>query len=124
MKSKKILKQVSVFALLVTMSFGMSATVFAGSEKSISGDAAKWLGGENSDGDLYSIIRDLKKDGLRFSGTVWVKSDDGQKKEKTGTTTGVGKTGQVRVSKASTHQHPTVKEKTGYKNVVVVKAEK
>jgi hypothetical protein len=117
--NNKIVKKVAVVATLLTMSLGMSLTAFAASE-SLNGGGATWSGGENSDGILYSQVRDNTNDGLRYKVTVWVKSDDGVKKSKTGTTSGVGKKGQVRISKASTHNNPFVKEKAGYKNLLVV----
>lgn len=99
----------------------VTATVFAASE-SLNGGGATWSGGEDSEGILFSQLRDNKEDGVRYEVKVWVQSDDGQKSEKFGTTNGVGASGQVRVTRASTHSNPFVAEKTGYNSFKAVSA--
>lgn len=121
MKFKKLKKCVTslVAAGVITSVFTVAA--MAASE-SINGGGATWSGGEDADGILYSQLRDNVSDGVVYGVTVWVKSDDGQSSQKTGTTTGVGATGQVRVTRAATHKNPFVAEKCGYKDLVVKSA--
>lgn len=78
-------------------------------------------GGENSSGIIYSEIVDKANDGLRHKATVWVENDEGNYKSRTGTTTGVGSSGKVRVTVGASHSNPFKTEKSGYKNYTVVR---
>lgn len=100
--------------------YEFAVPAFAASE-SLNGGGATWSGGEDSDGILFSQLRDNYNDGIRYSVRVWVQSDDGQKSEKTGTTNAVGAAGQVRVTRASTHSNPFVTEKCGYNDFKCVR---
>lgn len=118
MNFEKVKKGTTGFVAACMMTAGLSVVAMAASE-SLNNGGATWSGGENEDGILYSQLRDNKSDGLVYDVKVWVQDDKGIKKEKTGTTTGVGAAGQVRVSKAATHSNPFVAEKVGYNNFVV-----
>ena len=102
------------------MSMMMVSSVFAATQ-SLNGGKATWSGGENTDGILYSKLIDNVNDGLRYKACVWVRNDMGQYNQKTRTTTGVGKNGQVKVTIAATHKNPLKTEKAGYKEFQVVK---
>lgn len=114
MKIKSSVKKVLAGSMMAMI---FSVSVLAASE-SLNGGGATWSGGENSDGILYSKLVDNEEDGIQYSVTVWVKSDDGISKEKSGTTDAVGSAGQVYVSKAATHKNPFVAEKCGYNSFV------
>lgn len=116
MSFKKSGKGILVGCLLSVM---LTATAFAATE-SLNNGGATWYGGEDGEGILYSRLEDNKADNLRYKVTVWVKSDTGLKSEKTGTTNGVGKSGSVEVTRASTHKKPFTPEKAGYKDFEVV----
>ena len=115
------MKRKSLKSLVAACAAAMvfAVPVFAASE-SLNNGGATWKGGENSDGILYSQVQDNAVDGIRYSVTVWVKSDNGSKSEKSGTTSGVGADGQVKVTRAATHSNPFVAEKCGYKDLVCV----
>lgn len=114
----KIKKSVTGLMAAGMLTFGLSAVALAASE-SLNGGGATWSGGENSDGILFSQLRDNKADGVNYSVLVWVKDDKGNTSQKSGTTSAVGAAGQVKVTRASTHSNPFVAEKAGYKNFVV-----
>ena len=115
-------KKMIVYVCTVATILGATTAVYAGASKSLNGGRAKWSGGENSDGILYSQLVDNKNDNIRYKVTVWVDPDWSAKKEKTGTTNAVGKAGRVRVTKAATHKNPFVVEKCGYKNFECISA--
>ncbi|MCR5837836.1 MAG: hypothetical protein K6G88_15160 [Lachnospiraceae bacterium] len=108
-------KKMIIFGCTVAMVFGTATVVSAGASKYLDGGKAKWTGGENSDGILYSNLYDEKEDGIRYEVTVWVDPDWGDRKEQHGITKGLGKQGRVHVAKAATHRNPFVKDDYGYK---------
>ncbi len=108
-----------LFTICMVLMLG-STTVLAASE-SLNGGGATWSGGEN-DGTLYSQLQDNANDGVRYEVNVWVKSDDGKKSEKFGTTNAVGEAGEVKVTRAATHKYPLVTEKCGYNSFKAVNA--
>lgn len=117
MKFKKCITSV-LTACAITSALTIAA--MAASE-SLNGGGATWYGGEDSENILFSKIWDNASDGLRYNATVWVQDDKGGKSEITGTTTGVGASGEVKVTRGATHSNPFVAEKSGYKNFSVVK---
>ena len=117
---KTNVKKLFAMASVMTLTFAASISAFAASQD-LNNGGGTWSGGENADGILYSKVVDNKNDGIRFHATVWVKSDDGAYKDKTGTTNAVGNAGKIYVSKAATHKKPTVTEKCGYKNYYTVR---
>ena len=121
MELKKISKAVVTGAMLSLLVVTSSVTAFAASEV-LNGGGAKWSGGENADGILYSQVEDMKDDGVAYEATVWCQSDDGQRSEKFGTTNAVGKKGRVRTTRAATHDDFFEPERCGYKNYKAVAA--
>lgn len=117
---KNFKKKIVTFGLVSIMTLGLSVSALAASQ-SLNGGGATWSGGENSSSIVYSQIVDNANDGLRHKATVWVENDEGNYKSKTGTTTGVGKSGRVRITVGASHSNPFKAEKAGYKNYVVVK---
>ena len=117
---KHFKKKIVTFGLVSIMTLGLSVSALAASQD-LNGGGATWSGGENSSSIVYSQIVDNKNDGLRHKATVWVENDEGNYKSKTGTTTGVGKSGRVRVTVGASHSKPFKVERAGYKNYVVVK---
>lgn len=53
------------------------------------GGAGEWAGGISGT-QIYSQIKDIRRDNLRLYGTVYVKNDIGQISQRTGLTNGVG----------------------------------
>lgn len=115
----KINKKLSSVLASFMMVMILSVTAMAASQ-SLNGGGATWSGGENEDKIIYSKLVDNKADNIKYSVRVWVKSDDGVKKEKSGTTSGTGSAGKVYVSKGATHKNPFVGETCGYNNFIAV----
>lgn len=121
MKFNNIKKNFTGLIVASLITCGASTVAMAASQ-SLNGGGATWYGGEDGNGILYSKLYDNKTDGVIYSVTVWVKDDKGTTSQKSGTTSGVGSAGQVKVTRASTHSNPFVAEKTGYKDFVVKSA--
>ncbi|WP_404276554.1 hypothetical protein [Exiguobacterium undae] len=114
--SKKIMGLVATGVLAVSF----AATASAASE-SLNNGGATWSGGISSSDNLYSQLRDNKADGLKYKVRVWVVNDKGTKSEKTGTTTGKGAPGQVKISVGATNSNPFVANRSGYNDFSVIK---
>ena len=97
----------------------MPVVAFAASE-SIDGGSGSWYGGIDSNHKIYSKVWDHKVDGRRYSVTVWVKDDNGDKDSVTGTTNGVDAAGEVKVTKTASYDHIFTPNKAGYKDLTVV----
>lgn len=121
MDFKKIKKGATSLIAACMMTAGFSVVAMAASE-SLNGGGATWSGGEDADGILFSQLQDNKSDGIVYDVTVWVTDDKGTTSQKSGTTSGVGAAGQVKVTRAATHSNPFVTEKAGYKNFVAKSA--
>lgn len=118
---KKIFKRFCVGISVPVVTLCLSSLVFAWSSTTLDHGNAKWEGGENKKSYLYSRVMDLKKDGIRYQATVWVKCDNGSYNCKEGKTTGLGSNGWIQVRKKASHTNPLVSEKAGYKNFSRIK---
>lgn len=109
----KIISSLLLAGVLVT-----SITVYAASE-SLDGGSGAWYGGIDKH-VVYSKVWDRKVDGRRYHATVWVKDDNGDRDEVTGTTNGVDAAGEVKVTKTASYDHWFTPNKAGYKNFSVI----
>lgn len=121
MKNKKL---ISCCTLALCMVFALSLTAFAASE-SIDGGSGSWYGGiieaaDEKDNRIYSKVWDHKVDGRRYTVTVWVKDDNGDKDSVTGTTNAVDAAGEVKVTKIASYDHWYRPNKAGYKDLSIV----
>jgi len=106
-------------ALLLASLFITSIVAYAASE-SIDGGSGSWYGGITSSHVVYSKVWDHKVDGRRYNVTVWVKDDNGDRDEVTGTTNGVNAAGEVKVTKTASYDHWFTPNKAGYKDLSVI----
>lgn len=97
---------------------GMMSGVAMAASQVLNGGGATWYGGEDADDILFSKLWDNAADGIKYDVIVWCTDDKGGTSQKSGTTSGVGAAGEVKVIRASTHANPFVAEKCGYKNFV------
>ncbi|HHW71262.1 MAG TPA: hypothetical protein GX392_08050 [Clostridiales bacterium] len=98
----------------------LPVVAFAASE-SIDGGSGSWHGGiDESVQKIYSKVWDHKVDGRRYTVTVWVQDDNGDKDSVTGTTNGVDAAGEVKVTKTASYDHIFTPNKAGYKNLSIV----
>lgn len=115
----KTRKRILSALLAASICAAMPVVAFAASE-SIDGGSGSWYGGIDSNHKIYSKVWDHKVDGRRYSVTVWVKDDNGDKDSVTGTTNGVNAAGEVKVTKTASYDHVFTPNKAGYKNLTVV----
>lgn len=106
-------------ALLLASLFITSIVAYAASE-SFDGGSGYWYGGITDNHVIYSKVWDRKVDGRRYNVTVWVKDDNGDRDEVTGTTNGVDAAGEVKVTKTASYNHLFTPNKAGYKNLSVI----
>ena len=72
----------------------------------------------NNNHVVYSKVWDHKVDGRRYHATVWVKDDNGDRDEVTGTTNGVDTLAVI--VKTASYDHWFTPNKAGYKNFSVI----
>ena len=112
------LKNKIISSLLLTSILVTPIMAYAASE-SLDAGSGSWYGGIDKH-VVYSKIWDHKRDGRRYHATVWVKDDNGDRDEVTGTTNGIDKKGEVKVTKIASYDHWFTPNKAGYKNFAVV----
>ncbi|WP_027422222.1 hypothetical protein [Lachnobacterium bovis] len=118
---KKFFKHLCIGISIPIVTLCFSSLVFAWSATTLDHGNAKWEGGESKNSYLYSRVMDLKRDGIRYHATVWVKCDNGSYNYKEGKTTDLGSNGWIQVRKKASHTNPFVSEKAGYKDFGRVK---
>lgn len=117
MKAKKRILS-GLLALCVCAA--LSVVAFAASE-SIDGGSGSWYGGiDKNVQQIYSKVWDHEVDGRRYTVTVWVQDDNGDKDSVTGTTNGVDDEGEVKVTKTASYDHIFKPNKAGYKDLSIV----
>lgn len=109
----KIISSLLLASVLVTPIAAYAAS------KSLDGGSGSWYGGIDNH-VVYSKVWDHKVDGRRYHATVWVKDDNGDRDEVTGTTNGVDADGEVIVTKTASHDHWFTPNKAGYKDFSVI----
>ncbi|HEW2234953.1 TPA: hypothetical protein V0M64_000573 [Streptococcus pneumoniae] len=112
------LKNKIIGSLLLASVLITPIAVYAASE-SLDGGSGSWYGGIDNH-VVYSKVWDHKVDGRRYHATVWVKDDNGDRDEVTGTTNGVDAAGEVIVTKIASYDHWFTPNKAGYKNFSVI----
>ena len=112
-------KRILCSLLAVCVCVAAPMVVFAASE-SIDGGSGSWYGGIDDNQKIYSKVWDHKVDGRRYTVTVWVADDNGDKDSVTGTTNGVNDEGEVKVTKTASHDHIFIPNKAGYKDLSIV----
>lgn len=112
------LKNKIISSLLLASVLGTSIVAYAASE-SLDGGSGSWYGGIDNH-VVYSKVWDHKVDGRRYHATVWVKDDNGDRDEVTGTTNGVDEDGEVKVTKTASYDHWFTPNKAGYKNFSII----
>lgn len=111
------LKNKIISSLLLASVLVAPIAVYAASESLDGG--GYWYGGKDNH-VVYSKIWDHKVDGRRYHATVWVKDDNGDRDEITGTTNGVKEDGEVKVTKSASYDHWFTPNKAGYKDFFIV----
>ncbi|UEA31929.1 hypothetical protein [Granulicatella elegans] len=109
-------KVISSFLLVSAL---VTPIVAYAAKESLDGGSGTWLGGIDNH-VVYSKVWDNKVDGRRYHVTVWVKDDNGDKDELTGTTYGVKEAGEVKITKTASYDHWFTPNKAGYKNFSVI----
>lgn len=116
----KTRKRILSGLLTLSVCAALSTVAFAASE-SIDGGSGSWYGGtDKGEQKIYSKVWDHKVDGRRYTVTVWVVDDNGDKDSVTGTTNGVDAEGEVKVTKTASYDHIFTSNKAGYKDLSVV----
>ncbi|WP_312068344.1 hypothetical protein [Exiguobacterium sp.] len=119
MKKGKVTKKIMALMATGVMALSFAVTASAASE-SLNKGKATWAGGVSASDNLFSRVRDNKKDNLQYSVRVWVVNDKGNRKEKTGVTDGVGASGQVKTYVGATRENPLKANKCGYNDFEVI----
>ncbi|HFZ7228094.1 MULTISPECIES: hypothetical protein [Bacillota] len=112
------LKNKIISSLLLSSVLITPIAAYAASE-SLDGGSGSWYGGIDNH-VLYSKVWDHKADGRRYHATVWVKDDNGDRDEVTGTTNGIDADGEVIVTKSASYDHFFTPNKAGYKDYAVI----
>lgn len=113
---KKIGKHIKTAVMVSGVSMLMATSVLAAPREVLYGGKCTWTGGQNG-ASIYSQFVDNKNDKYYYYGTVYVKNDKGQRRSKTGRTTGVGSSGKVRVMVGETHALPFTVNKAWYEGI-------
>ena len=110
------------FVLAIALIMSLAIVAFAASSNSVQldGGDATWYGGITDKDVVYSKVWDHYVDQVRYTVTVWVQNDKGDKYSRTGTTYGVNEQGEVKVTCAATNDNPYVACKAGYKDFKAV----
>lgn len=117
--SMQPMKRKSVtFILAIALIMSMAVVTFALTDKSMQLDEgnATWYGGITDKHIVYSKLWDHYVDKVRYSVTVWVQNDKGEKFPKLGITDGINEQGEVKITCAATNSSLFATCKAGYKN--------